>query len=68
MHNKVGRPIILNRMKMWKYSMLWGIGAQIRLIGGLHSITEIFYGDSYVGNAGGAYQIGLRYFISEKFK
>lgn len=35
-------------------------------IGGLHGIAEIFHGDSYIGDTGGAYQVGFRYFISEK--
>ena len=43
----------------------WGVGAQIRLIGGLHSVSEIFYGDPYSGKEGGAFQVGFRHFISE---
>lgn len=50
----------------WRYSMTWGIGTQIRLIGGLHFVGEVFHGDPYAGDAGGAYQTGIRYFISEK--
>jgi len=46
----------------------WGIGAQIRLIGGLHSVSEIFYGDPYSGEEGGAFQVGFRHFISENIQ
>jgi len=50
----------------WKYSALWGVGTQIRIIGELHGVGEIFYGDAYSGDSTGAFQVGLRYFISEK--
>jgi hypothetical protein len=43
----------------------WGLGTQIRLIGGLHAIMEIFYNDPYVGKIGGAYQAGFRYVFSD---
>ena len=52
--------------EFWRYATTWGIGTQIRMIGGLHYVGEIFHGDPYAGDAGGAYQTGLRYFISEK--
>lgn len=50
----------------WKSIYTWGVGNQIRLIGGLHLVTEIFSGDPYSQEAGGAFQGGFRYFISEK--
>lgn len=48
----------------WKTITTWGIGTQIRLIGGLHSVAEIFSGDPYSQMSGQAFQVGLRYFIS----
>ena len=52
----------------WRYATTWGIGTQIRLRGGLHYVGEIFHGDPYAGDAGGAYQTGVRYFISERMQ
>ena len=49
----------------WKYATTWGIGTQIRLFGGLHYVGEIYHGDPYAGDAGGAFQTGIRYFVSE---
>jgi hypothetical protein len=43
----------------------WGLGTQIRLIGGLHAVLEIFYNDPYAGKTGGAYQVGFRHIVSD---
>lgn len=43
----------------------WGLGTQIRLMGGLHGVAEVFYNDPYVGKIGGAYQVGFRHIISD---
>jgi len=51
-----------------KTSTTWGIGAQLRLIGGLHAVGEIFSGDPYAESSGGAFQAGFRYFISDKIQ
>ncbi len=48
----------------WKTITTWGIGTQIRLIGGLHSVAEIFSGDPYSQTSGQAFQVGFRYFVS----
>ena len=50
----------------WRYATTWGIGTQIRLIGGMHFVGEIFHGDPYAGDYGGTFQTGFRYFVSEK--
>jgi hypothetical protein len=50
----------------WKSIYTWGVGTQIRLVGGLNAVAEVFSGDPYSQQAGGAYQVGFRYFISEK--
>lgn len=42
----------------------WGIGTQIRTIGGLHLVGEVFSGDPYVPGSGMAFQSGFRYFVS----
>jgi hypothetical protein len=52
----------------WKTITTWGIGTQIRLIGGLHSVAEIFSGDPYTQASGHAFQVGLRYFISRNIQ
>lgn len=52
----------------WRYAVNWGLGTQIRLIGGLHYVGEIYYGDPYSGDSGGAFQTGFRYFINEKIQ
>jgi hypothetical protein len=43
----------------------WGIGSQVRLIGGLHAVMEIFCNDPYSGKTGGAFQVGFRHIISD---
>ncbi|MBA4394567.1 MAG: hypothetical protein C0407_13530, partial [Desulfobacca sp.] len=39
----------------WRYAVTWGLGTQIRLFGGLHYVGEIFHGDPYSGDSGGAF-------------
>ena len=48
----------------WKYITTWGIGTQIRVIGGLNAVAEIFSGDPYSQASGRAFQAGFRYFVS----
>jgi hypothetical protein len=43
----------------------WGLGSQIRVIGGFHAVMEVFYNDPYAGKIGGAYQIGFRHIFSD---
>jgi hypothetical protein len=43
----------------------WGIGTQIKTYKGLHIVAEIVSGDPYIHNAGFAYQLGLRHFVSD---
>ncbi len=45
-------------------TMTWGVGTQIRTIGGLHVLGEIFSGDPYVHDSGMAFQAGLRHFVN----
>lgn len=42
----------------------WGAGAQLRTIGELHGVAEVFSGDPYVGSNGVAVQGGFRYIVS----
>ena len=42
----------------------WGFGGQLRTVGGLHVVGELFSGDPYVPGTGTAYQTGFRYFVS----
>lgn len=43
----------------------WGLGTQIRLVGGLHLVGEIFSGDPYIPDVGLSYQVGFRHFFSD---
>jgi len=43
----------------------FGVGAQLRVVAGLHVIGEIVYGDSYAGDNGGAVQAGFRYIFGD---
>lgn len=43
----------------------WGIGTQIKIIGGFHLVGELFSGDPYIPGTGTAYQFGFRHFFSE---
>jgi hypothetical protein len=45
--------------------MTWGLGTQIRTVGGLHLVAEVFSGDPYVPGFGMTYQAGLRHFVSD---
>lgn len=44
--------------------MTWGVGTQIKTIGGLHVIGELFSGDPYVPGSGIAFQTGFRHIVS----
>ncbi|MDO8998229.1 MAG: hypothetical protein Q7W45_00580 [Bacteroidota bacterium] len=44
--------------------MTWGVGTQIRTVGGLHVLGEIFSGDPYVPGSGISYQAGFRHFVN----
>ena len=46
----------------------WGLGTQIRMIGGLHAVMEIFCNDPYAGKIGGAYQAGFRHIVSDSIQ
>jgi len=46
----------------------WGLGTQIRMIGGLHAIMEVFCNDPYAGKSGGAYQAGFRHIVSDNIQ
>ncbi|MCX5812237.1 MAG: hypothetical protein NT178_06805 [Proteobacteria bacterium] len=46
----------------------WGLGTQIRMIGGLHAVMEIFCNDPYAGKSGGAYQVGFRHIVSDSIQ
>ncbi len=46
----------------------WGLGTQIRLIGGLHGVLEMFYNDPYAGKTGGAYQAGFRQIVTDNLQ
>ncbi|HVN96577.1 MAG TPA: hypothetical protein VMT62_09125 [Syntrophorhabdaceae bacterium] len=46
----------------------WGVGTQIRMIGGLNGVFEVFYNDPYAGKTGGAFQAGFRYIVSDKIQ
>ena len=42
----------------------WGVGGQLRTVGGLYVVGELFSGDPYVPGTGTAYQTSFRYFVS----
>jgi hypothetical protein len=46
----------------------WGLGTQIRLVGGLNAVMEVFYNDPYAGKTGGAYQAGFRHIVSDNLQ
>ncbi len=46
----------------------WGLGTQIRVIGGMHFVGEFISGDPYVPGTGIAYQVGYRHFFSDLFQ
>lgn len=46
----------------------WGIGTQVRAYKGCHVVGEVFSGDPYIPGTGTAYQIGYRYFFSDRLQ
>ena len=46
----------------------WGIGTQIKVYKGFHSVFEIVSGDPFVFEAGLACQFGCRYFVSQQLQ
>lgn len=46
----------------------WGLGTQIKIIGGMHFVGEVFSGDPYIPGTGTAYQVGYRHFFSDLFQ
>lgn len=46
----------------------WGLGSQVRFLGGWHWVGEVFSGDPYIPGSGISYQTGLRYFMSDKLQ
>ncbi len=46
----------------------WGTGTQIRAVGGMHVVAELFSGDPYVAGSGTAWQAGLRHFVSDRLQ
>ncbi|MDD5168159.1 MAG: hypothetical protein PHN75_05035 [Syntrophales bacterium] len=49
-------------------SAAWGIGFQIHMVDKTFLCTEVFAGDPYAITPGAIYQIGIRYFISDKMQ
>lgn len=46
----------------------WGIGAQLRIVAGLHVVAELISGDPYEPTSGGAGQAGMRYIVSDRLQ
>lgn len=46
----------------------WGLGTQVRTIGGLHAVAEVFSGDPYVPGSGTSWQAGVRHFVSDRLQ
>ena len=63
-HANIGSSYLQYSSNDYHAVMTWGIGTQIRTLGGLHLIGELFSGDPYVPGSGLAYQTGFRHFVS----
>ncbi len=48
-----------------KWQFTWGLGTQLRALGGFHLVGEVFSGDPYVPGSGLSYQVGFRHFFSD---
>ncbi len=46
----------------------WGIGTQVRVMGGWNAIFEVFQNDPYAGDIGGAFQTGFRYIFNDNLQ
>lgn len=63
-HANVGlNYLYLEKKNEWVNT--WGLGTQIRTIGGFHVVGEVFSGDPYVPGTGLSYQAGFRHFVSD---
>lgn len=49
----------------WKRHVIWGVGTQVHLYERANLVGELFSGDPYQDESGGAVQGGLRFAISE---
>lgn len=51
-----------------RFTPTWGLGTQIRALGGFHIVGEVISGDPYQSGSGLAYQIGFRHFFSDNLQ
>jgi hypothetical protein len=63
-HANIGFNYLYNNARN-VFVPIWGVGAQVRTLGGMHLVMEYFSGDPYVPGSGAAYQAGIRHFFSD---
>jgi hypothetical protein len=63
-HANFGVNSVIDKRKT-DNTLTWGLGTQIRALGGFHFVGEVFSGDPYVPGSGLSYQVGFRHFVSD---
>lgn len=51
-----------------RFTPTWGMGTQVRTLGGFHLVGEVISGDPYQPGSGLAYQVGFRHFFSDQLQ
>lgn len=69
LHVNLGFTNVNHPGKSSEQEIVWGIGAQYHLFRDvLYGVTEVVSGDPYGVSNGAVYQIGLRFFVSERMQ
>ncbi|MCX7937471.1 MAG: hypothetical protein N2971_07180 [Chlorobi bacterium] len=63
-HGNVGGSYLITPTER-RFTPTWGLGTQIRTLGGFHLVGEVISGDPYQPGSGLAYQVGFRHFFSD---
>jgi hypothetical protein len=65
-HLNVGANVLNDRtINKTEVLRTWGLGTQIRTLGGFHLVGEIFSGDPYVPGSSTSWQVGFRHIFSD---
>jgi len=65
-HVNIGANILNDQgTKQTEFLRTWGLGTQVRTLGGFHVVAEVFSGDPYVPGSGTSWQAGFRHFFSD---
>lgn len=64
-HANLGFALVRNGDARLRGAVTGGVGAQVRVVRGLHFVGEVVYGDPYRAGGGAAFQTGFRYILND---